>query len=72
MPDVFFDPKHYEYVIEEYCSQCPVAWECLQKALAHEEEYKYRSGVWGGTTPKDRNKMTKTRRRNLDLFDSEC
>ncbi len=64
-------PKYYEYVIEEYCSQCPLAQQCLDRALDHEEQYGYRSGVWGGTTPKDRNKITNTRRKNLDLFDSD-
>ena len=69
--DVFFDPKYYDYVIEEYCSGCPLVEECLRKCLSDEEEYGYRSGVWGGTTPKDRNKLTNTRRKNLDMFDSD-
>ena len=64
-------PQYYDYVIEEYCSGCPLIEECLGKALEYEEEYGYRSGVWGGTTPKDRNKLTNTRRKNLDLFDSD-
>lgn len=35
------------------CSNCPVKAECLQHALDHNEQ----DGVWGGTTPSDRDRM---------------
>lgn len=33
-----------------FCAECPVAQECLEHALAFDE----RHGVWGGTTPRER------------------
>jgi WhiB family redox-sensing transcriptional regulator len=38
------------------CSQCPVAHECLEFALATNQE----AGVWGGTTEDERRKHRKT------------
>lgn len=35
-----------------YCSRCPVTAECLADALEHRD-----SGVWGGTTGKQRRAM---------------
>lgn len=33
-----------------YCARCPVQRECLDYAVANEEEW----GLWGGLTPKER------------------
>ncbi len=35
------------------CSVCPVIQECLQHAMSVREPY----GVWGGTTPDERNQL---------------
>jgi WhiB family redox-sensing transcriptional regulator len=37
------------------CAQCPVQQECLEFALATNQE----SGVWGGTTEDERRKLRK-------------
>jgi WhiB family transcriptional regulator, redox-sensing transcriptional regulator len=36
------------------CSGCPIVDICLEWALNHE-----RHGIWGGTTPQERNEMRK-------------
>lgn len=36
----------------ELCASCPVAGECLSEALGRDRECD--PGVWGGTTPKER------------------
>jgi WhiB family redox-sensing transcriptional regulator len=40
----------------EICAQCPVQAECLEFALATNQE----AGVWGGTTEEERRKLRKT------------
>lgn len=40
---------------KEICGQCPVTAECLEFALATNQE----SGVWGGTTEEERRKLRK-------------
>lgn len=64
--EVFFDWNCYQQVIDIYCSQCHMREECLQLALDAEAIIPdggttgYRSGVFGGTTPKERNIMQGT------------
>ena len=41
------------------CAGCQVRQECLEFALAHDQVY----GVWGGTTPEDRQRDRRRRRR---------
>lgn len=36
------------------CAGCPVRKECLDYALENEMEY----GIWGGTSPTERRRMT--------------
>lgn len=40
------------------CRQCPVRVDCLDYAVRNHERF----GVWGGTSPKDRQKMWRGRR----------
>lgn len=40
------------------CATCPVRTTCLTVALANRERW----GVWGGTSPRDREKLLKLRR----------
>lgn len=39
---------------KEVCFGCPVKQQCLEQALAVPEEF----GVWGGTTPEERAKIS--------------
>jgi WhiB family transcriptional regulator, redox-sensing transcriptional regulator len=41
------------------CAGCQVRRECLEFALAHDQVY----GIWGGTTPEDRQRDRRRRRR---------
>jgi WhiB family redox-sensing transcriptional regulator len=41
------------------CGRCPVRTQCLEHALQHREEH----GVWGGTTPNQREQLAAARRR---------
>jgi WhiB family transcriptional regulator, redox-sensing transcriptional regulator len=41
------------------CAGCPVRKQCLEFALTHEQTY----GIWGGTTPQDRQRDRRRRRR---------
>jgi WhiB family redox-sensing transcriptional regulator len=38
------------------CTACPVTGECLEFALATNQE----AGIWGGTTEEERRKLRKT------------
>ena len=63
--ELFFDSGFYYQVLKVYCSQCPVKELCLQDCLALEDVpvdgKRYRSGVFGGTTPADRNRLCETK-----------
>jgi WhiB family transcriptional regulator, redox-sensing transcriptional regulator len=41
------------------CGGCQVRQECLDFALAHDQLY----GIWGGTTPEDRQRARRRKRR---------
>jgi len=41
------------------CAGCRVRQECLDFALAHDQLY----GIWGGTTPEDRQRARRRKRR---------
>ena len=41
------------------CAGCDVRQECLDFALSHDQVY----GIWGGTTPEDRQRARRRRRR---------
>ena len=41
------------------CAGCQVRQECLEFALAHDQVY----GIWGGTTPQDRQRARRRQRR---------
>lgn len=61
--DLFFPEKdaqrgHHAKVI---CRRCPVQTECLEYALEHAPEY----GIWGGTAPKDRDRIKRERRQDV-------
>lgn len=42
------------------CERCPVRGECLNTALRIEAGRAARFGVWGGMTPKQRERLVKT------------
>ena len=44
------------------CAICPSKQPCLEYAIAHNEP-----GVWGGTTPRERDQIRR-RRRNLTII----
>ena len=41
------------------CAVCPVREECLEHAIAEREKL----GIWGGTTPRERQRIIRRRRR---------
>jgi WhiB family redox-sensing transcriptional regulator len=41
------------------CAGCGVRQECLEFALSHDQVY----GIWGGTTPEDRQRERRRKRR---------
>lgn len=55
--NVFFDE---ERAAKKLCDSCPVKAECLEYALLYNM-----SGVWGGTTDKDRRRIPK---RNIEFL----
>jgi len=61
-PDVFFPIGTSGMALEQIetaqriCTACDVADQCLEFALATNQE----SGIWGGTTEEDRRKLRKT------------
>lgn len=62
--ELFFDKSLYIQVKKIFCADCPVKEQCLQDCLQAEEELvdgrHYRSGVFGGTIPRERNRMMGT------------
>ncbi|MFH8591237.1 WhiB family transcriptional regulator [Streptomyces rimosus] len=70
-PDLFF-PRGWStaYVPQieratDICDRCPVRAACLSAALAmeHGKGLTERAGIWGGTTPIERHRMTPSRSR---------
>lgn len=61
--DMFFeqDVRVQRYVIQTYCQPCPVRQECLQEALAADQQI-WRAGIWGGTTINERRRMLRAAR----------
>ncbi|MBX7159555.1 MAG: WhiB family transcriptional regulator [Acidimicrobiia bacterium] len=64
-PEIFY--PQVEEVEEEdaaeaiaVCTACPVCEVCLEHALARREK----EGVWGGTTPRERRRIIRRRRRS--------
>jgi len=58
-PELFFPEKgKRSRDARAVCAGCPVCTECLADALAQGRVY----GVWGGTTERERRKLTTTRR----------
>lgn len=51
-PELFFDTAQTK-TAKAICSRCVVVAQCLEYAVAQNE----RDGVWGGTTPTERNRM---------------
>lgn len=59
-PDLWFstDESRTKYILaRNLCNRCPVRRQCLEYALANEEQF----GMFGGTTPRDRQKLLKAR-----------
>lgn len=50
-PEEFFPEKGGPTALaKKICGRCPVATECLDFALTHDEQY----GIWGGRSPRER------------------
>jgi len=61
-PDAFYPEKGDPCgPAKAVCAGCPVAAECLEYALAHDERF----GVWGGTSEKERRVLRAARRKGL-------
>jgi WhiB family transcriptional regulator, redox-sensing transcriptional regulator len=64
-PDLFFPissaglGKQQVARAKMICAGCQVRRECLEFALAHDQVY----GIWGGTTPEDRQRERRRKRR---------
>jgi WhiB family redox-sensing transcriptional regulator len=64
-PDLFFPissagPAEQQIArAKKICAGCGVRRECLEFALSHEQVY----GIWGGTTPEDRQRERRRKRR---------
>ena len=51
----FSEEKHEIKLAKGICKQCIVADQCFEFAVRNQEKY----GVWGGFTPRERNKVTR-------------
>ncbi len=64
-PDLFFPisssgPAEKQIArAKRICARCRVRQECLDFALSHDQVY----GIWGGTTPEDRQRDRRRKRR---------
>jgi WhiB family redox-sensing transcriptional regulator len=62
-PEIFYPPwgdNGASYDAQQVCKQCPVIDECLEYALALNEQF----GTWGGMTPRQR--TVERRRRRME------
>jgi WhiB family redox-sensing transcriptional regulator len=69
-PDLFFpEVGGFGTEAKKVCAQCPVAAQCLEYALAHNET----DGIWGGLSPKQRKALARRRgmQRSLAVVDYE-
>ncbi|MDH6284341.1 WhiB family transcriptional regulator [Prescottella agglutinans] len=60
-PELFFPEAKGQAPVKaakRICGRCPVQTECLEHALAKKEQF----GVWGGTTPNERQRIRTARR----------
>jgi hypothetical protein len=53
--DWFSEDKEQIKMAKMTCRNCPVADQCLEFAFRNKERF----GVWGGFTPRERNKITR-------------
>ncbi|NKR30066.1 WhiB family transcriptional regulator [Rhodococcus hoagii] len=59
-PDLFFPEKLETRKADKamrMCMGCPVRADCLDHAIAQREEH----GIWGGTTPAERDRLRRSR-----------
>lgn len=59
-PALFFaDTGGYAGRARAICAACPIQLRCLTQAMEQEDSltYSYRFGIWGGTTPRQREAM---------------
>jgi WhiB family redox-sensing transcriptional regulator len=61
--DFFADDLHGIKKAKSFCSQCPVAAECLQNSINFSEIY----GVWGGLSQRERSKYHRLFVRGIDI-----
>ena len=53
----------YRYELaKRICAGCPVTVECLRYAMRLETNHRWRFGVWGGTTPGQREALAERAR----------
>lgn len=55
-PEIFFDDGDSDFpnlVASAACDRCPIQHECLKWAMDTKEKY----GIWGNTTPRQREKL---------------
>lgn len=70
--DAWFPPMRGGATLElrmaqEICRQCPVRQECLDFAVANNEQY----GVWGGLTPLERRPLVRALKAQLSTTTEE-
>jgi WhiB family redox-sensing transcriptional regulator len=66
-PELFYPPDHargrvkvvWEAKAKQICARCPVIAECRSYAIGARELH----GIWGGTSPQDRNMETPSHQR---------
>lgn len=56
-PEIWFaeieDGYNYARTAKKFCNSCPVMTQCAQYAIASNEPH----GIWGGLTPRERQKL---------------
>jgi len=63
-PAEWFFPQAHDWVPEvarSICEGCPIKDACRDFAVNTNQEY----GIWGGTSPEDRRKIRRQRRRSI-------
>jgi len=63
---LFYGPESKN--AKEVCDGCNVSEECLEFGMALENELRWRSGVYGGTTARERNETYGTLGAHSDRY----
>ena len=65
-PDAFFPPTYSQRIVGKIgrvCAKCPLREKCLELSLSLQSKDPNLTGIWAGTSPRQRDKILRSKRR---------